>query len=232
MSETPIKLRYKIRSGNDSRIDYSFKDTGEGITLIHEPPSEDAAWIKLEHEQCTNCPLDTSTHPNCPVAENLAMLMEDCDKTISYEQVELEVITQQRTISAQTSAQKALSSLLGLIMATSDCPHTDFFRPMAQFHLPLATREETTYRAISTYLLTQYMKHSEGQTVDYDLDGLAEIYKKMHTVNVCMNKRIKSAIDSDTALNAVVILDILAITLPNYLTEELNNLKPYFSKLL
>jgi len=229
--ENTYILQYKIRSGTNVSLDYSFVDSKDGIKFLQDKTLANSDWTKLEHEKCANCTLNADEYPNCPAAENLALLINDCEQTISFDTVELEVISKQRTISATTTAQKALSSLVGLVMATSECPHTQFFRPMAQFHLPLSSQEETTFRAISTYLLTQFFKNQQAQDVSYDLSGLMDIYNNMHIVNVHMNKRIKSAIESDTAINAVVILDILAITLPNYLEEELNKLKPYFSKL-
>jgi hypothetical protein len=40
-------------------------------------------------------------------------------------------------------------------VATSGCRYTAYFKPMARFHLPFANEEETAYRAISMYLLSQ-----------------------------------------------------------------------------
>ena len=57
-------------------------------------------------------------------------------------------------------------------MATSGCPHMDFFKPMARFHLPLANAEETVYRATSMYLLAQYFLQREGKEADMELEGL------------------------------------------------------------
>ncbi len=56
---------------------------------------------------------------------------------------------------AETTAQQAMSSVLGLIMATAGCPWTDRLRPMARFHLPFASDAETLYRSISMFLLSR-----------------------------------------------------------------------------
>lgn len=87
--------------------------------------------------------------------------------------------TTERTVSAETSAQQGLGSLLGLIMATSGCPHTVFFKPMARFHLPFSNESETIYRAVSMYLLSQYFTTREGAPIDAGLDGLRDIYDKI-----------------------------------------------------
>ena len=56
----------------------------------------------------------------------------------SSERIRLEVTTTDRFVAQDTSAQKGISSMMGLIIATSGCPHTAFLRPMARFHQPLA----------------------------------------------------------------------------------------------
>ncbi|MBL0028409.1 MAG: hypothetical protein IPO95_04770 [Rhodanobacteraceae bacterium] len=114
------------------------------------------AWALLSHHQCVNCPLRPQEVRYCPLALNLVRLVDLCAGLDSYEQIRLTVVTPERRVQAETTVQRGLSSLLGLITATSACPHTGFFRPMARFHLPLANEEETVYRAISTYLLAQY----------------------------------------------------------------------------
>lgn len=225
-------LTYQFIFDDEAMFEYRFVsgDNGLKLDIAEDQPPEN--WMILEHMQCENCPLKQSTHRHCPVARNLSILVNDCQKVISFDNVALKVITKNRTTSANTTAQRAVSSLLGLIMATSDCPHTQFFRPMAQFHLPLSSPEETSFRAISTYLVTQFFRQREGLEASFNLDGLVEIYSNMHTVNISMKNRIESAVEKDAAMNAVILLDILAITFPNYLDDELEKLKPLFSNML
>ena len=225
-------LVYRITINQNKLLKYVFNSHESGIKLKKPEDQVTEEWMALEHNQCSNCPLDPKIHKLCPVAENLSILMHDWQDIVSFDEVLLEVDSKQRKISATTTAQKTLSSLLGLIIATSDCPRTQFFRPMAQFHLPLASSEETTFRAISTHLLTQFFRQQDGQKVDFDLQGLTNIYNEMHTVNIHLKNRLESAVENDAALNAVVLLDIIAITLPNYLEMELEKLKPLFSILL
>ena len=225
-------LTYRVTLNQNQTLEYVFTESEEGIKLVKPKNQTVKKWMSLEHNQCDNCPLNPASQPLCPVAENLSVLLRDWQNIISFDETILEVNTKQRTISATTTAQKVLSSLLGLVIATSDCPHTQFFRPMAQFHLPLASSEETSFRAISTHLITQFFRQQNGEKVNFDLQGLTDVYNNMHTVNTCLKKRIESAVENDAALNAVVLLDILAITLPNYLDDELDKLKPLFSILI
>ena len=231
-SNHELSLNYRLTLSDQNTLEYNFLEGDSGLKLKKNESIHPEDWMILSHNQCTNCPLNADENKYCPVAINLSVLLTDWQNIVSFDEILLEVKSNQRTITANTTAQKALSSLLGLLMATSDCPHTQFFRPMAQFHLPLATGAETTFRAISTHLITQFFRQENGEDVALNLDGLLDIYNNMHTVNICLKKRIESAVENDAALNAVVLLDIFAITLPNYLDSELENLKPLFSILL
>lgn len=167
-------------------------------------------WARLDYQQCENCPLLPDVMRDCPVAINLIPLIELCRAMPSYESVDFEVKTAQRTVSAKTTLQRALSSILGLVMATSDCPHTGFLKPMAHFHLPLASEEETVFRATSTYLLGQYFKQQKHECVSFKLDGLSELYAQMRIINRALARRFKAAIQDDSTVNAIILLDLLS----------------------
>jgi hypothetical protein len=121
---------------------------------------------------------------------------------------------------------------MGLIIATSGCPHTAFFRPMARFHLPLATEAETLYRAVSMYLLAQYFLKNEGRPADLDLAGLKNIYANVGIVNRAVADRIRNATKKDSAINALVLLDVFTMALPFAIEDSLQDLRylftPYF----
>jgi hypothetical protein len=121
---------------------------------------------------------------------------------------------------------------MGLVMATSGCPHTAFFKPMARFHLPLASEEETVYRATSMYLLAQYFLKKEGQNADLELKGLREIYHNMHTVNTAIAERLRGASETDSTVNAIVLLDMYALTLPYVIDESLEEIRHLFRPFL
>jgi hypothetical protein len=124
--------------------------------------------------------------------------------------------------------QRGFSSLLGLLMAVSGCPHARMFRPMARFHLPLADEEESLYRATSMYLLAQYYRAQRGEPVDLDLRGLAECYRQLHVVHRAMTARLGHAVQRDAAPNSVVLLDLMAKLFPAHLHERLEELRPLF----
>jgi hypothetical protein len=96
---------------------------------------------------------------------------------------------------------------MGLIMATSGCPHLDKLRPMAFTHLPFSTMAQTTYRAVSMYLLAQFFRRRRGLEPDWELRELSRAYEDIRTVNVAFAKRLASIQQDDANLNAIVKLD-------------------------
>ncbi len=227
-----LEIQYSFRCHDRSERVFDVRLDPE--TLEQQAPEQSSlpAWTALAFHQCPNCPLETSQHPHCPVAANLVQLVRGIGGVHSHDQVEVQVREPQRTISSTTTAQRAVSSLLGLIMATSACPHTAYFRPMARFHLPLASKEETVYRATSMYLLAQYFAYRDGRVPDFDLNGLAEIYRNLQIVNKAMAERLRSASEQDAAVNAIVILDVLAKTLPDAILDSLTDVRHLFSSYL
>jgi hypothetical protein len=113
-------------------------------------------------------------------------------------------------------------------MATSGCPITTFFRPMARFHLPFANAEETTYRAVSTYLLAQYFRKRRGEPADLELEGLTTLYEDLHRLNRAFAKRLRGARGTDSSVNAVILLDVLAGALTSESEDRLPALEASF----
>lgn len=189
--------------------------------LLEPPPADPPTWTELAYHQCPCCPLDAASTERCPLAVRLVGVVRLFDGLVSYTRTSLTVSTQERVITQQTTVQKGASSLLGLISAASGCPITAAFRPMARFHLPLASTEETAYRACSMYMLAQYMRSCRGLEADMDMDGLRETYERVHQVNTAIAERLRAASRSDSALNAIVMLDAHALMVPLELDDSL-----------
>ena len=118
--------------------------------------------------------------------------------------------------------------MLGLLNAVSGCPHLAYFRPMARFHLPLASREETIYRATSMYLLAQYFRSHNDQPPDFALHGLQEIYRNVQEVNASMVQRLRHATETDYMVNAVVFLDLYAMAVQQTIVDSLDGIRHWF----
>jgi hypothetical protein len=191
-------------------------------------PSSDASWTQLEFKQCNNCTLDATQHKHCPLALSLEPLLEKINDITSFDQTSVTVQMNERTISGELSAQDGFSSLIGILTATSDCPHTRFFKPMARFHLPFANAEETVFRAASTYMLAQYYRYKDGNNADMEMEGLYKIYSNIAVVNQAIANRIRSQFKGDSAVNAVIILDMFAKSISYTLDDMLEDFAPLF----
>ncbi len=223
-----MSIYYGFKFADDSEEVFHLQIDAQKFELINNIPDTLPSWAQLSFHQCPHCPLSPETHPNCPLAANLANLVPRFNRFLPYEKTHLDVITEERRISQDTTVQASVGSLMGLVMATSGCPYTAFFKPMARFHLPLASAEETIYRSVSMYLMAQYFLHKEGQDIDFGLRGLEQVYENIHTVNTSIAERFLAASEKDSSIDAVVQLDIYAMTFLGILDEPLEELRPLF----
>lgn len=227
-----INIQYVFRLQGDRQEVVNLYLDAQTLHLVDDTMEKLPSWTNLNFHQCPNCPLTIQTHPHCPVASHLVNLLTICKSLLSYESIHVDVVTPDRVISKDTTAQKGISSLMGLIMATSGCPHTSFFKPMARFHLPFASEEETIYRAASMYLLAQYFIRQQGEKSDLELEGLSKIYSNIQLMNEAMAKRLQAIIDKDSAINALIVLDIFAKTLPDAIEDLLIEIRYLFKPYL
>lgn len=225
-----IEYRCLLPPGQSVRFSIALDPVSFDLLTLPQEPLPD--WCRLEFHQCPHCPLLATQIPFCPAAANLAGLVGCCGDLISHEQLVVEVVTPERNIRGSISAQKGLSSLMGLLLAVSGCPHSAHFKPMARFHLPLANEQETLYRAATMYLLGQYFRSLEGRDVTFSFDGLRSIYADMRIVNRHLANRLNRVVKQDSTLNALIILDILARQVPDAVEDELENLRPLFKAYL
>ncbi len=201
------------------------------VSLEHDQTEPDVLpdWARMDYQLCPHCPLSPEqTGGACLCARDLAPIVALFGDILSYEEVEVEVRTPERTISANTSAQRGLSALIGLVMALSGCPYTAPFRPMAQYHLPFATPDETLFRVASSYLLAQHFRQQAGAEPDWSMQGVEQIYSDLGVVNRHMARRLESAISKDSTVNALVILDLFGVLVPSKIRASLKSLRTLF----
>jgi hypothetical protein len=223
-----IVIDYRFRLSDEKTEEFKVKLHPESLALLLESKGTPPHWSELSFHTCPNCSLDPSQNRFCPLALSIVDIVERFDHVLSYDRIHLDVITEERRISQETSAQMGLSSLMGLLIATSGCPHTVYFKPMARFHLPLSGREETVYRAVSTYLLAQYFIHKKGGIPDFQLEGLKRIYDNIQQVNLSIAERLRAASEADSPVNAIVILDTYAKAIPIVIEDSLETIRNLF----
>jgi len=189
-------------------------------------------WAKLNFHKCPNCALDEKTNQYCPAAESLIEILEVFKNVTSYEEVDVLVRIPGKEIHTKRSIQSALSSLLGLSLGGSNCPVFKKFAPMARFHLPFATSEETIYRSVSTYLLAQHFISAEGGKPDWELTGFKKFYQEVANVNTALSKRLANISTADANINALINLDCFAVRLSDLFDESIKELRTLFGNFL
>jgi hypothetical protein len=220
----PLRIRYRfdLPDGSQKTLDFLFDATS--FRLANPPPAEPPFWTELKFNQCANCPLGPA-HSHCPAALQMAAALEPLKALVSFDTVGVTVVQAERTVYVETSAQQAMSSVLGLIMATAGCPWTDRLRPMARFHLPFASEAETLYRSVSMFLLSRELA---GTGPGGGFAALEDLYRNLHLVNRDMSRRLGAATNTDPARNAIALLDTYTTLLPAALDRSLDELRPLF----
>jgi hypothetical protein len=223
-----LSFLYRFRLADGRRQAFELRLDSTTLEPHSNPAEERPDWTRIEFHQCPNCPLTPADRPHCPLALRLSPLMPLFEGLQSHNEVDVEAVTAERTVTGHTTAQRALSSVMGLIVATSGCPHTLFLKPMARFHLPLSSEEETVYRASSMYLLAQYFRCKQGEAADFELLGLKRTYDTLHRINVAMAERLRAVSSKDSAVNAVVLLDLFTKAMPYSIEESLEEIRYLF----
>ena len=182
-------------------------------------------WTKLNYNQCSNCPLQASTHKHCPAALDLEEIAEKFYDIISTERADVWVHTKNRSFFKNCDVQEALKSIFGLIMASGSCPILSRLKPLAYFHLPFADLEETVHRLVGTYLIKQLLIYREGKYDPvWDLKGIEDLYRELEIVNVHFMNRLRDASNKDASSNALYIF----VTLTSLIAMDINTVLESF----
>ena len=226
MRETTT-IKYILKSTEmDFTVDLVFDTKNFSLLNFNEGEKD---WTRLAFYKCSHCPLDQEDFPFCPLASAIDDVISKIHNFLSYDEVHAQVEYKNRTVSSSVTMQRALSSLLGLIIPASGCPHTKYFRPMCRHHLPFADTEETIYRATTMFLLAQYFIHKKSGCIPTDFSRLETIYNNIHIVNAQTCKRLREFCANDSPLNAITILDMLTVSIQSALKHDLDKFESYFS---
>jgi hypothetical protein len=220
------RIRYRFDLPDGSQRTFEFEFRAGDFLMINPPAADPPFWTELAFCKCANCPLQEADHARCPPALQMADAVDKLKALVSFDTVAVTVGQEERTVRAEISAQQAMSSVLGLIMATAGCPWMDRLRPMARFHQPFASEAETVYRSVTMYLLARELNPAD------DLAGFAaleRLYENLHVVNRDMSRRLGAATRTDPAQNAIALLDSYTTLLPAAIAGSLAELKPLFA---
>jgi hypothetical protein len=230
MRKKPYQFRYIFRFQDNQFKEYRLRLDPVTLGLIREASDQEPAdWTLLEYEQCACCPLKTDAYPRCPIAVNIMELVQAFKDVFSYHDCNVICETAERTYSKETSVMEGLSAIFGVIMATSNCPMMEFLKPMARFHLPFSTIEETTVRTASMYLLAQYFRYKNKPGMSFDFSILEKHYARVQQVNEGLLNRINSVGSEDADKNAIITLHSLSQFLSMEIDYSLGGLESIFA---
>lgn len=192
----------------------------------HTVPQSGSDWARLGSHKCPNCPLAESQHRYCPAAVDTQPLVEACGGQVSFSKITATVqLGEQRTLTAVCDLQTALSSILGLIMATSGCPIVSRLRGMARQHVPFQTLQESHLRMVGAWLVGR-MLEDEWDGVD-SLAGLHELVREIGVVNRAFMNRLRAAASKDANLNALATLAASAMNVEFSLEDASDELERF-----
>ena len=231
MTEENVTLfTYHFNFEDGTSKKFELRLNNEKYEVVRQEKTPLPEWTKLDENKCANCPLQSEQVSHCPVAVNLSDLVAFFTDHFSFEKVEIRVETANREYLKKTDIQDGVQSIYGLIMATSGCPHMNFFKPMAQFHLPFSQFEETLARTISIYLLRQHFLLEQGRITEVNLKTLGQCYTEVNLVNRGIAARFSQIKMKDSSKNGVAILDALATLVPMELTDGYKNFENLFDR--
>ncbi|MFH1759702.1 MAG: hypothetical protein ABIA63_01250 [bacterium] len=216
-----ITYKYKFKFKNGELREFVIRLDNKTLDLVPDKRGACPGWAELKNFRCSNCSIDDINVKYCPIALNLAELIDFFRSFISYEEVEVFIEADERNYYKNTTLQNGLSPLIGIFMVTAGCPIMDKLRPMVRFHLPFASIDETNYRVISMYILAQYFFLRRSKEPDWKMNNLVKIYEDVRKVNKNICKRLSKINVEDASINALIRLDLFADTVSFTVTENM-----------
>lgn len=226
-----LSIHYKFKFLDKKEHSFHLHFDSKHFDLVNFLHDEKPSWTKLGFNKCPHCPLSEKDHTHCPAAVNMVTLVEMFKKHKPDEEVCVYVDTPEKSIVKQTNLKEGATSLMGLLIGTSDCPHTYFFRPMARYHLPFATEEETAWRAVSAYTLFDFFRNRETPE-KFDLEKLGRFYRDIQVLNGYLISRLKEGIKETVVYEGLKLLDVYAKSITPVLEKDLERIRSLFEPFL
>lgn len=227
-----MNFKYRFEFPDREVEDFVVRIDDRSLEVNSPIPDSLPQWTELTFNICPHCTLDAKTVSHCPLAVRISGIIDRFKTLVSHDEATVKVATKDRMYACKTTVQRGLGSLLGLVIATSGCPHTAFFRPMARFHLPFSSEEETIYRVAGMYLIGQFFQKSEGKDVEVNLSGLSALYTNVEIVNGHIAKRLRAVTSEDASVNAIILLDFFAKSMPYVIEDQLEDIRQIYSAYL
>ncbi len=225
-----IVYEFKVSSGPEKR--FVVQLDRETLAFQRDPGETPPDWARLEYQQCSHCPLNTTLTKYCPIAANLTGVAREFVNMTGTDKAMVTVLVKERAYFKPGTVQEGLSPLLGIIMTTSGCPIMEPLKPMVRYHLPFASLDETVFRMTSMFLMAQFIRTEAGKQPDWSFEGLSRIYAEVKKLNKDFGQRMRDAARSDANIHALVKLNVFAVMLPIEVEKVLKDVTPSFASYL
>ena len=107
-----MAIEYRITLDDNHQFSYRIElDRVYAAEVAQSAPS----WTRLEHQQCSNCPLSKDQFSHCPAAVDLHRVIEDFQGLPAFKKVSVWVRTPEREYSKVVGLEEGLRALLGEI---------------------------------------------------------------------------------------------------------------------
>ena len=223
-----ILLTYRFVFSDMTERIIALNINSETLTLVEDTSIEKPEWTKSEFFDCKTVSCGQIENGYCPIALILNRFVKLFSNLPSYEKVTTYVESNRRIYSKETSLQEGFGSLLGIMMPTSGCPTLGKLKPLAKFHLPFASIEETEFRVFSMYLLAQYVRMQKGLEPDWEMKSLKKLYDDIQTINRTVARKIADLEKMDASINSVIVLNNFADSVTFSLEENLLHFEKLF----
>lgn len=205
---------YRFFAADNEKIEVRLDFDAITFQLLPVAGQPTPDWTRLDVHACAHCPL-SADEAFCPSALGIARFVGSFDSRFSYEKAVVEVETPLRVVLSKSRFQAGMASLLGLVCATSGCPATQFLRPLARFHMPFASEQETLFRIVSAHLLGIRARNVvQGGADRPGFDEMREKYATLRAVIGSLTDRLRPVVKRYASLNAAILLDSFAEIAP------------------
>lgn len=219
-------ISYSFIFDPNNKVDFVIDENGCTSDIFHQESVQD--WMKLEFEQCDECTIPESSRETCPAAVAIHPVISVSDALYSFDEVLVTVKRSDLNLEASTTTQRAIRSLIGLLLGLSECPLYKQLRPVAYFHLPFGDLDHRVFRILGMSLIKQYIRGLDGQTPDWELNDLRETLTILHRANRKLSRRIRAVCQKDAANNAIALFDLMVHKVEIALETNLKQFKPFF----
>ena len=104
----PVTVQYRFRTAEGRTESFDLRFEPYRLSLLRVQAAPLPEWTALEFHRCPHCTLSSHPEARCPLASSIADVVGRFDDILSHSEITLEVLTPERRITQDTTAQRAI----------------------------------------------------------------------------------------------------------------------------